>query len=504
MKDGSWASYAEAEQIARDLTYHPNQEFASDVLFDTVHPMIKSERGKPDKWRGVEKADLLSFRPRGVARMYVVSACAEALHEGALDRPSALIGMGTRIGQAAAKEAKSLPSPKGVKVAGAKAASVASGDVKESLVGVRPTMPLPTIPQEERSIPVIGEYDVVVVGGGTSGAPAGISAARQGAKTLVIEYLYGLGGVGTHGAISKYYHGYRGGFTREVAGALASWNIEPKMEWWRSALRQAGADIWFGAMGCGAFVDRGVVTGVVVATPQGRGIVLAKTVVDATGNADIAAAAGVSCLYTDESDIAMQGTGLPPRELGASYTNTDFTIVDETDIVDVSHVLVYTKDKYKPGTFDMGQLIDTRERRRVLGDYTLTVADEMTSRTYPDTVGLTMSNYDTHGYTVDPLFYIHHPSSRIEFRVYVPYRCILPKGLDGLLVVGLGVSAHRDAIPLIRMQPDLQNLGYAAGVAAAMTSRGNYPTRSVNIRELQKHLVEIGNLPPTVLTDEDS
>ena len=97
----------------------------------------------------------------------------------------------------------------------------------------------------------------------------------------------------------------------------------------------------------------------VVATPQGRGVVLAKVVVDATGNADLAASAGVPCKYTDASELAMQGTGLPSRQLGATYTNTDFTITDDTDMVDVWQMLVHAKHKY-PEAFDQGQLIDTR------------------------------------------------------------------------------------------------------------------------------------------------
>jgi len=181
-----------------------------------------------------------------------------------------------------------------------------------------------------------------------------------------VEVLHGLGGVGTLGAISKYYHGYRGGFTREIdAGAGRTWAIPRKMEWYRTALRKAGADIWFGCLGCGAFASAGRVAGVVVATPHGRGVVLAKVVIDATGNADIAAAAGAACRYTDASDIALQGAGLPPLKLGAGYTNTDFTIVDETDVADMTHVFVYSKARFGRA-FDQGQLLDTRERRRIV------------------------------------------------------------------------------------------------------------------------------------------
>ena len=71
-----------------------------------------------------------------------------------------------------------------------------------------------------------------MIGGGTSGAPAGIAAARQGAKTLVVEYLNSLGGVGTLGLVGGYYHGNRVGFTKEIDAAVGGrgWNIEKKME----------------------------------------------------------------------------------------------------------------------------------------------------------------------------------------------------------------------------------------------------------------------------------
>jgi hypothetical protein len=113
------------------------------------------------------------------------------------------------------------------------------------------------------------------------------------------------------------------------------------------------------------------------------------------------------------------------------------------------------------------------------------------------------SNFDSHGYTVDPYLLLEHPDKK-GIGVYIPLRAMLPKGLDGIIVTGLSISARRDAVPMIRMQPDIQNGGYAAGVAAAMAAQANVPIRQVDVKALQKHLVEIGNLPESVLTDQDS
>ena len=231
-------------------------------------------------------------------------------------------------------------------------------------------------------------------------------------------------------------------------------------------------------------------------------MVLAKAVVDSTGNADIASAAGAPCRYTDDTDLAVQGTGLPPKELGQKYTNTDYTYVDDNDVFDIWRALVVAKQKYR-GAYDLGQLIDTRERRQIVGDFTLSPMDMVMRRTQPDTVVIARSNFDSHGYIIHPMFMLR-PPHRDDIDVRVPYRCLLPRGLDGILVTGLGVSAHRDALPCIRMQADVQNQGYAAGVAAAMVAKKGCATRELDIKALQKHLVEIGNLPESVLTETDS
>jgi hypothetical protein len=346
-------------------------------------------------------------------------------------------------------------------------AEVPAGDVAEVLVGVRAAIAeqLPTVSSPSRHLPVLGQYDVVVIGGGTSGAPAGIGAARHGAKVLVVEFQYGLGGVGTLGLIGKYWHGFRGGFTAELDQGVAAMareatpdesasagkrsrkgtGVEMKMEWYRRELRKAGAEIWFGATACGAIVRDGNVIGAVVSTPGGRGAVLAKTVIDATGNADVAHAAGAPCMFVESSFLAMQGTGLSPRALAANYTNTDYTFAENSDMLDVWRLFVYARQRSR-GSFDLSPLIDSRERRRIVGEEVVTISDIVCRRTYPDTIGRSQSNYDTHGYTVDPLFIVRAPH-KSEMYAYTPYRALLPQRLDGLLVVGRGVYArHAHAV----------------------------------------------------------
>jgi hypothetical protein len=369
--------------------------------------------------------------------------------------------------------------------------------VRELLGGVRTLTGALMVPAEAGALPVLGRYDVAVIGGGTSGACAGIGAARRGARTLVVEYLHGLGGVGTEGLIGKYYHGNRVGFTKDIPQSP----IEVRKEWYRRELRKAGADVWFGTLGCGAFVEGARVTGAVVATPFGRGVVLAKAVVDGTGSGDTAIAAGAEYAFVDDADVAVQGTGLPARNLGANYTNTDFTFADDSDPLDVRAMFVSARGP--SSAFDVGQLIDTRERRRIVGDFVIDPLDELNGRTYPDSIVECASDFDSHGYTIHPCFALV-PPDKSGIRPFVPYRALLPKGLEGVLVTGLGVSAHRDAVPPIRMQPDLHNQGYAAGVAAAASAKAGVGLRRIDVRELQRHLVEIGNLPAGVLTAADS
>jgi flavin-dependent dehydrogenase len=511
MPDDSWESFCRAEQEARDLTWDPGQVDAGDLLFQ-VPPYFIS--GK-EKWNrpaaDEERMNTGSFRPKNTERLFVLSGVADVHRNAASEllQPGALIHMGERIGQAAAEMAKEIVLVEKFVVKGFDKGQHVPGDVGEILEGLRPAFNLGEIPSEDTALPVLGSYDVVVLGGGTAGAPAGVGAARHGAKTLVLEYLHGLGGMGTMGMIGRYWDGYREGYTLEVDRGvrvtggnnprqkeqLDEWVFDWKTEYYRREIRDSGADVWFGVLGIGAYVHKGTVKGVLVATPAGKGIILSHTVIDSTGSADIAIAAGAAYEYTDGLSVAVQGAGMPFKNPNDHYNNTDWTFTSDTDMLDVWRTYIIAKDKFAD-QYDLGKIPQTRERRRMIGDYTVSVLDIYNKRTYPDTFSIHQSSFDTHGYTEDPFFSLRWPDERTKhITALVPFRALLPKGLEGIAVTGLGASAHRDAMPVIRMQPCLQNQGFSMGWAAALAAENNRMIRHIDLKWLQKQLVKIKNLP---------
>lgn len=342
---------------------------------------------------------------------------------------------------------------------------------------------------------------------GLSGAPAAISAARQGAKTIVCEYLYQMGGVQTEGMIGRYWFGNRCGFTAEIDAGVAQMGsvlAQAKSEWYRRECRKAGVEIWYGTVVTGVVKTGDQLTGVIVVMPDGtRGVVTCKVAIDATGNADLAAMAGEETEFMRSDEIAVQGVGQTIRSLGMSYANNDVSFVDDTDASDLSFFSLRARMSITNDVWDQSQIVNSRERRRLIGVFYMSPMDVMNNRTYPDVVVQTKSNFDSHGHTVSEQFFIEDPGHN-AMMVNLPYRCFLPKRTEGLLVVGLGISAHRDAMPILRMQPDVQNQGYAAGVAAALSIKANVTPRQVGVKALQQHLVEKKVLQPQVLKMKDS
>ena len=553
MKDNSYASLMEVEQKARSLTWDPDQVDSSDLLWYIPSQHIVSEKRYEGSDLSLRKISEQTFIPKGIENIWVLGPCADMSREVAENnmRPIQAMFLGELLGEIVAGKAKALTvsimAPK-VKhtlkqnafnygrvgevlkplrsVQSGRAGSVSSGIASSgsgnTAVAIKPLHASLTpefVVSDSGSLPVIGSYDVVVLGGGTAGAVAGLSSAKYGAKTLVLEYLHGLGGLTTLGLIGRYWDGFRGGFSYTIDKSvtemapkdhprqLKDWEAETqsdwKQEWYRRELLNAKGELWFGVLGCGALVEDNKVKGVVVATPFGRGIVLSKVLIDSTGSADIAIAAGAEFDYTGKKTLAVQGAGMGKMDPGDFYCNNDWLFIDDTDILDVSRVFVQSKEKFR-NHYDMVKIPQTRERRRVVGEHVISVYDVLHHRRYPDTISYHKSSFDTHGMIVDPYFILSPPLARHTiYDADVPLRSLLPKGLDGILTTGLGASAHRDAMPVIRMQPCLQNQGYAVGYLSATAIKEGRSIRKVDIKKIQKHLVSIGNLPERVLKDKE-
>ncbi len=520
LKDDSYASLAEAEQIIRNLTWDTDQVDSSDLLWYIPKETIISELAYNGNPASLRKLPIQAFKSKNIANLWVLGLCAEIPRELAAKvmRPIPALFIGEMMGEMIAGQIKDISIPTQAVVHQPRINASNYGQTGEQLSPMRPSLQKGFIDSPAGVLPVLGSYDVVVIGSGTAGASAGISAAKQGVNTLVLEYLHGLGGLSTLGMIGVYWDGFRGGYTAQMDKSVLAmapkehprqpkgegrFPADWKMEWHRRELLKAGGKLWFGVMGCGVLTEGNQVKGVIIATPFGRGVILSKVLIDSTGSADIAISAGADFEYTGEKTIAVQGAGTGKWAPGDYYNNNDWLFVDDTDILDVSRAFIQAKTKLQ-GQYDLVKIPQTRERRRIIGDYIISVYDVINHRRYPDTISYHKSSFDTHGMIIDPLFILNPPEKRHTiYDADVPLRSLLPKGLDGILITGLGASAHRDAMPVIRMQPCLQNQGYAVGYLSALCVKENKSPRKIDIRKVQRHLVKIGNLPERVLTDKE-
>ena len=357
-------------------------------------------------------------------------------------------------------------------------------------------------------LPCWGDFDVVVVGGGTAGCPAAIAAARAGAKVLLVEYRNVLGGTGTDGMILGYYDGNHCGFTEEFKAyhktVRARFGYYFRSETWRRMCDAAGVKVWLGAMGIGVRKTGCRVTGVEIGTALGSGFVRATCVVDGTGNSDLAAQAGAGTTFLSAKEFALQSAGQAPYRMGFGGINSDFGFVDDSNADDLWLFGIRARAG-APNAWDIAQLPDSRERRRVVADYRLSGEDVAAHRTFPDVVVQARSRQDSHGYLIDDFRFVaesSEPCSLVErdgrkcyaFNVNVPLRSLLPRGLDGLAVVGLGAGVARDVVPIVRMQADLMNMGYGVGVAAALAAKKGGDFRSIDLADLRRRLVDKGVL----------
>jgi ribulose 1,5-bisphosphate synthetase/thiazole synthase len=357
------------------------------------------------------------------------------------------------------------------------------------------------------TFPLLTTVDVLVVGGGSCGASASIVAAQEGMYTMLIEGNPGMGGTGTFGGVDSYWFGRRIGYAARITGLVNNvqqslrykghkWNIEAKMFALLDEAVKSGVHTLFNAITFDAITDRNQVNGCLVATRWGAYTVLAKVLIDATGDGDIAAYAGADYVYGSKSDRTVMWYSLAQfREPGKSKNN--FTsMVNMEDIEDLTRAIVAGRRR-GDNCHDHSIYVATRESRHIAGDVTMSLADQLLHRLWDDVINIHFSNHDVKG--VSGADWVNVGLIPPNLEIEIPFRMLLPSGLEGLLVVGKAMSATHDALPAIRMQSDLENLGGCAALAAANAVKFGTTPRHIDIRLLQRRLVEEGLLPGKVL-----
>ena len=179
------------------------------------------------------------------------------------------------------------------------------------------TRPVKTCRLAARDVPVGGEYDVVVCGGGPSGTAAALAARRAGLKVLVVEAQGQLGGMGVSGMVAEWLGGDNGGIFRELAGETVKRGIARVSDWGPAfdpfamaayldeKLAADGVEVLLLTQAVDVRVAAGRITHVIVCNKGGMSAVAARAVVDATGDADIAARSGCKTLQGRTEDGLM-------------------------------------------------------------------------------------------------------------------------------------------------------------------------------------------------------
>lgn len=378
--------------------------------------------------------------------------------------------------------------------------------------------------------------EIVVIGAGTAGALAALAAARQGVKVTLLEAGTILGGTGTAGCIHGYSDGLPGGLQDEVDAQVRQITVElmgnahnkrtgrslyhskrfhpeaKKIVLQRMA-EQAGVNIVLDTVVTGVKLDSSVrlLQAVVAIGNNGSSIYKADVFVDCTGDGDVVAMAGAPFSVGRETDNLQDIFSQPAKYIDGEGDlrgmNMDAGYLDATDVGDLTRarqvgIQHYWQEQFTPDNrlLYLAPLIGIRQSRQIIGDYQLTFEDQTRERKFDDVIAYAHGFYDNHAFDYenesnDAVLWVWLLGNFHRFFCNeVPYRCLLPKKIEGLLVACRALSLTYDAHHQFRMQRDMQRIGEAAGVAAAISVKQNSSPRHIDVREVQKILMQTGAL----------
>ncbi len=415
-------------------------------------------------------------------------------------------------------------------------------------------MPDPVFIEEPaRQLPVGGDYDVVVVGGGMAGVAAAVAAARNSARVCLIERYCALGGLATLGNVTMWLPLCDGKGNQVIGGlgeellklSVADLNQDyPAARFkglppcWRPdgcreerlttryrvdfnpaaymlALEElvvgTGVDVLYDTRVCSLLGAGQGVTHAIIENKSGRTALTCRTIVDATGDADVCALAGEKTVSLESNVLSgwfytLTDGKLKLHQLSNRYSpyadrrDADGPFFQGDDAIQVTNHLLQTRAKIReflaeirvrhpsddPQLIMPATLACFRMTRRL--DSCFTLGEEHMHQWFSDTIGLT-GDWRNPG----PVYAI-------------PFGCLRGVKNHNLLTAGRCISVDNTAWDVLRAIPPCVVTGEAAGTAAALAARhtdGN--VHALNYDTLRDQLVNQGVLlDPTLVANADS
>ena len=382
--------------------------------------------------------------------------------------------------------------------------------------------------QPQRELPILHQTDVLVVGGGPAGVCAAIAAKRAGADVLLVERYGHFGGLWTGGLVLLVLgHIVKGGkqvcqgIGEEIMrrldkmdgaiigrrpGSNPTVDAEAVKYLMIEMIEEAQVKVFLHCWGVDAVLDGDRVRGAVFESKSGRQAVLAKVVIDATGDGDVFAAAGAEFQHRshnvglvsrvgnlDKVDPEKAKESPKPRHLGSptpvrgvNWVNLLGPEVDGLDVavltrMEMNHRKFIWRNLQKVRTapgYEKLYLVETapqlgvRITRVLAGTKSVTLADLKEGTKLPDVIGVGGAAGGNHG----------------EWQI--PYGALVPAKLDNLLAAGRCISAELRMADLVRLIPNCFVTGHAAGAAAAIAVKDGCRPRDVEVAKVQKLLRE--------------
>jgi hypothetical protein len=216
-------------------------------------------------------------------------------------------------------------------------------------------------------------------------------------------------------------------------------------------------------------------------------------------------------VYTTKESILMTTTAIP-GVISLNSTRVRFNPVDvvsstEAEIdglhqaTSIAQFLIENipgfENSYMAGS---GAQIGFRESRHIVGEYTLTEDDVMNGRQFDDAIARYGFPIDIHKVEAEGSYWDDDKSDRTVEGIWkdlkdvyqLPYRCLIPKVIDGVIVIGKPISVTHEAHGSTRLMPLVMAEGQAAGIAAKLSIDAQVEVRNVDIAKLQARLLEEG------------